>query len=505
MKKVYVLLTFGLFTLNILQAQIKVGAGIGVHNASIIESNSLQNWNNQYKGYFSPLGGIHGGVFAELPVGKDGHWAVQGSLIYTNKGNKFAKSYDSTKTFNSDTSSILASVKMNHLELPLNMIYRLPISQKVHFIIGAGGYVGYNIKGKSTYDLYNASGEHTTVENRLGTEQTLNSFNKLDYGVNGVAGLDFNDRVMLTLHYTRGLADLYKASYDGSFKNQAVGATLVVWVTKSKTAKIKESVKDTDGDGVPDKDDKCSGESGTAATNGCPDKDGDGIPDKEDKCADVAGLTKYAGCPAPDADKDGVSDENDKCPDVAGLVKYNGCPAPDTDKDGINDENDKCPDQSGTAKHNGCPVPDTDMDGINDEEDKCPTKAGSAQNSGCPVLENNLIDEINKAAHNILFDVNSDNIKVTSYTSLDRVAEIMLKNEGLKMDIEGHTDNTGSVRHNQVLSGKRALAIKIYLVNKGVSHERLTASGYGSEHPIADNNTEAGRAKNRRVAFKVSY
>lgn len=505
MKKIYLLLTFNLFIFNLIHAQIKIGAGVGAHNTSIVEKNTLQNWASQYKGNYTTLSGIHAGIFAELPLNKKNSWAVQSSLQYTNKGNKFGKSYDSSKAFNSDTSSILASVKMNHIELPVNLVYRIPISSKVHFILGAGGYVSYLMKGKTTYDLYNASGEHTTADMKLANGETLTSFNKLDYGINGLAGLDFNDRVMLTVNYNKGLADLYKTSYDGSFKNQSIGATVVVWVTKSRSSKIKAETKDTDGDGVPDKDDKCSGENGTSATNGCPDKDGDSIPDKEDKCPDVAGLVKYAGCPAPDADKDGVADDEDKCPGVAGVAKYNGCPVPDKDGDGINDDEDKCIDIAGSAKYKGCPVPDTDMDGVNDDEDKCPLKSGSKANNGCPVVEKDMIEEINRAAHNILFDVNSDNIKATSYIALDKIANIMLKNEGMKMDIEGHTDNTGSVRHNQVLSGKRALAIKIYLVNKGVSHERLTASGFGSENPIAENTTEAGRAKNRRVAFKVSY
>jgi outer membrane protein OmpA-like peptidoglycan-associated protein len=178
---------------------------------------------------------------------------------------------------------------------------------------------------------------------------------------------------------------------------------------------------------------------------------------------------------------------------------------PDTDSDGINDENDNCPAIAGVAKYNGCPAPDTDGDGIDDDADKCPLKAGTKENNGCPHLAKDMLDDINKAARSILFDVNSDNIKMSSFVALDKLAEIMRTNDELKLDIEGHTDNTGSVRHNQVLSGRRALAIKTYLVKKGIAPGRLTASGFGSEHPIADNNTEEGRSKNRRVAFKVKY
>lgn len=488
-----------------MQAQIKIGIGGGVHNASIAEKNNLQGWDRNYKNFFSPINGFHAGVFAEIPVTKKGNLAVLSSLQYTNKGRKFARSYDSTKSFISDTSSIISSWKTNYIELPVNLIYKLPVTSKVSFIIGAGGYASYLLNSKTSYDLFNASGELQSYNDKLAYGDQVKSYNKIDYGINAIAGLDFNDRILFTANYSKGLSNFYKAAYDGSFKHQTVGASVIVWLTKSKTAKKKAVAQDSDGDGVPDKNDQCPTEIGTMATNGCPDKDSDSIPDKEDKCPDEAGLSKYGGCPAPDQDKDGVPDDEDKCADVAGSVKYAGCPVPDSDNDGVNDDDDKCPEIVGSAKYSGCPVPDSDRDGVNDDEDRCPTVAGTKENKGCPAIEKNVVDEINKAARNILFDVNSENIKATSYPALDKIAEIMLNNEALKLDIEGHTDNTGSVRINQILSGKRALAIKLYIVNKGVSHDRMTASGFGSEHPIADNNTEAGRAKNRRVAFKVTY
>lgn len=505
MKKIYFFICINILVFNSLQAQIKIGVGGGVHQATIAEKSNLPGWNGNYKNYFAPLNGFNAGVFAEIPITKKGNFAVLPSLQYTNKGRKFARSYDSTKAFNSDTSSILSSWKTNYIELPVNLIYKLPVTSKVSFIIGAGGYASYLLNSKTSYDIYNASGEHQSYNNKLTYGDQVNTYNKIDYGINAIAGLDFNDRILFTATYSKGLSNFYNATYDGSFKHQTLGAGVVVWLTKSKTAKKIAAEKDTDGDGVPDKIDQCSGEAGTSATNGCPDKDSDGIPDKEDKCPETAGVSKYGGCPAPDQDKDGVPDDEDKCPDVAGSAKHAGCPAPDTDNDGVNDDEDQCVDIAGSVKYNGCPAPDTDMDGVNDDEDKCPVIAGSKENRGCPAIEKNMIDEINKAAKSILFDVNSDNIKITSYPALDKIADIMLKNNALKLDIEGHTDNTGSVRHNQVLSGKRALAIKMYIVNKGVSHDRMTASGFGSEHPIADNNTEAGRAKNRRVAFKVTY
>lgn len=505
MKKVILLLILQVFIIGIIQAQFKVGIGGGVQQANVLENNGNSGWKQEYQDYYSKRNGTVAGVYTEYHLDKKSNWGLQASLLYSVKGRNYGRSYDSAKAFISDTSGITATWKINYLTLPVNLVYRLPLSNHVRLVIGAGGYAGYLLNSKSSYTYYNASGEISTSDNKLATGETVNSYSQMDYGVNGIAGLDFNDRVMLSFNYSRGLSDFYKGADNSGYKHETLGASLVVWLTKSKTTRAKEAAVDSDGDGVPDKLDKCNGVAGTAATSGCPDTDGDNIPDIEDKCPDVPGLAHLQGCPLPDTDKDGIPDEQDKCPDVAGLAKYQGCPVPDTDGDGIDDENDQCPAIKGVAKYRGCPIPDTDGDGINDEEDKCPYKAGVASNNGCPEIATTMIEDINKAARNILFDVNSDNIKPTSFISLDRIAEILIANPEMQLDIEGHTDNTGSVRHNQILSGKRALAIKTYLVKKGVESSRMKAEGYGSERPIADNNTEAGRSKNRRVAFKVKY
>lgn len=505
MKKACLLSAFTLVFFNILNAQIKWGIGAGPHNASVIEKNNLQDWGQQYKKNFIPLSSFHAGIFSEINLNKNENLAIQPSLLYTTKGRKFSKSYDSTKSFLNDTSLINASWKISYLELPVNLIYRVSLSSNVRFLLGGGPSVSYLLNSKTSYDLINASGERTSYDDKMANGDEVNKYKKLNWGLNALAGFDFNDRFMFTVNYSRSISDFYTASYDGSFKHQLWGGTVVVWLTSSKAAKVKASQVDTDGDGVPDKMDKCPDQMGTAATNGCPDRDGDGIPDYEDKCPDAAGVAGLVGCPLPDRDNDGVADENDQCPDVAGVAKYNGCPVPDTDGDGINDELDACPKIVGTEKYNGCPVPDTDGDGIDDDNDKCPLKAGSIENNGCPGISHNVIDEINKVARNVLFDVNSDNIKMSSFSSLNKLADILKEEIELKLDIEGHTDNTGSVRHNQILSGRRALAIKAYLVNKGVAADRLTASGLGSEKPIATNNTEEGRSKNRRVEFKIKY
>ncbi len=113
------------------------------------------------------------------------------------------------------------------------------------------------------------------------------------------------------------------------------------------------------------------------------DSDKDGVADKEDDCPKTVGTASTMGCP--DRDGDGVGDRADLCPDVFGTLTFNGCP--DTDEDGIMDVLDNCPTIAGTLTTNGCP--DMDMDAIQDEEDQCPNLMGSIEGNGCPPLDAN--------------------------------------------------------------------------------------------------------------------
>lgn len=231
------------------------------------------------------------------------------------------------------------------------------------------------------------------------------------------------------------------------------------------------------------------------------DRDSDGILDSLDACPDQAGPASLSGCP--DRDNDNIADKDDNCPDVAGLARYKGCPIPDTDRDGINDEEDKCKDVAGVARYMGCPPPDTDKDGVIDEEDKCPNEAGPASNFGCPVIAPEVIEKVNMAARNIFFATGSAKLLAKSYPSLNNVVTILRDNPSYRVDVEGHTDTTGTAEKNQVLSQDRANSVKAYLISKGVDESRITSEGFGFTMPIASNKTAAGKAKNRRVEMKL--
>ncbi len=278
--------------------------------------------------------------------------------------------------------------------------------------------------------------------------------------------------------------------------------------TPEKYQKYVDSVgcpADRDKDSVLDADDACPDVKGLVKYSGCPDTDGDDIEDKLDKCPNLAGLPEFNGCP--DTDGDGIQDTEDNCPNVAGLKEFNGCP--DTDGDGIEDRLDKCINKAGVVAGEGCP--DTDGDGVYDNIDVCPDKPGVAELKGCPAFKKEVVAQIALAAKGINFETNSDVIKAESFDDLDNLVKLLNQYAEAKVEVQGHTDNSGDKDvakrkiKNQDLSQRRAESVKKYLESHGVSPERLTAVGYGEEQPIADNNSAAGKTKNRRVDFKLKY
>lgn len=291
---------------------------------------------------------------------------------------------------------------------------------------------------------------------------------------------------------------------------------------------------DKDGDGIEDQDDDCREVPGVksdeAGKNGCPaeapkvtDRDGDGVLDTDDACIDVVGVKsddpKKNGCPVPkveDRDGDGIVDSADACMDVPGVKnddpKKNGCPS-DKDSDGVVDTEDACPEVAGVKssdpKTNGCPVDtDRDKDGIANGEDACPDAAGpkntDPEKNGCPVaaVQNGVI----KIREQVQFKTGSADIQAGKETDdvLQGVLKILKEHAEIKkVRVEGHTDNKGDAKRNRKLSADRAASVVKWLTKNGIDAARLTSVGFGQDKPIASNDTEDGRKKNRRVELHI--
>lgn len=135
---------------------------------------------------------------------------------------------------------------------------------------------------------------------------------------------------------------------------------------------------------------------------------------------------------------------------------------------------------------------DADGDGVLDSKDKCPdTPKGAIVNKdGCWVF------------HGILFDYDKSSIKSGYEKLFDNAVNVLNRNPGLTVEIQGHTDSNGSNAYNQSLSESRALSVKQHLINEGINGTRLTTRGYGESRPVASNDTATGRAENRRVVYR---
>ncbi len=192
-------------------------------------------------------------------------------------------------------------------------------------------------------------------------------------------------------------------------------------------------------------------------------------------------LKEYDSLPASekDGDGDGVPDHLDKCPDTPWGYPVNdkGC----TSKPII----------STKIQASKTDQLDKDNDGVLDPLDKCPQTPQTA-----------VVDEKGCwATPDILFDFDSAKIKPQYHSRLEVIVAVLEKNPGVKVEIQGNTDNTGPDSYNQMLSEKRARAVKGFLVSKGIEPQRLKAVGFGATQNVASNENNAGRALNRRIDF----
>jgi OOP family OmpA-OmpF porin len=220
-------------------------------------------------------------------------------------------------------------------------------------------------------------------------------------------------------------------------------------------------------------------------------------------------------CPL-DSDGDGVPDYTDICRGTPKGIEVDelGCPY-DLDADGVPDYLDRCENTPFNVEvdNNGCPA-DSDLDGVPDYLDQCPgTLAGmQVDEKGCeliPVVPEPVIEEPEELDEIILssetsFAFSSAELKPSAFRELEKLLSVMKKYPMSRWKIEGHTDNIGSEAGNLQLSLLRAESVANYFISRGIPKVRFVIEGLGSKQPIADNKTDEGREKNRRVVITRS-
>lgn len=198
--------------------------------------------------------------------------------------------------------------------------------------------------------------------------------------------------------------------------------------------------------------------------------------------------------PPPDRDRDNIADVADSCPEIAGIRSrdplLNGCPEmADLDGDAIPDEHDACREKPGVAT-------------FDRHSHGCPKAIGAEREAAAQGtrLEGSAI----VISQRIEFEVGTSNLRASSDVVLFEIVAVLAAHPELEsVLVSGHTDETGSAELNQRLSDGRAASVVDWLARHGIAKERLVARGFGAKKPIADNETEEGRTKNRRVEFHV--
>ena len=231
------------------------------------------------------------------------------------------------------------------------------------------------------------------------------------------------------------------------------------------------------------------------------DSDGDGVADADDQCKQTPpnALVNLRGC-ALDTDGDQVADYKDQCRGTPRGVKVDGrgCGF-DDDADGVPNYKDACPGSSRDINidGNGCEW-DSDNDGVADSRDLCAgTPPGvKVEPMGCHVVEIVTLQ-------GMLFKTGSHELGRKARNVLSSMAVTLKKHPRMRVEIAGHTDNIGSHEINQNLSAQRASSARRFLLDLGVKHAVLRVKAYADSQPIASNDNEEGRQRNRRVELRI--
>ena len=327
----------------------------------------------------------------------------------------------------------------------------------------------------------------------------------LDPSFNVGGGVKFyiNRLLALRLDIVDNVATAFGVG-NGRSNNVEVLLGLSLRLGKQKDPAPRRALIDTDLDTLYD-----PGQQGVAAAD-------------EDACPQQPGPRENKGCPWLDSDGDTLYDpgqggvpaaEVDACPQQPGPRETQGCPLVDTDLDTLYDpgqpvpaaEIDACPKEPGPRELQGCP--DRDKDTIQDRFDKCPDQPEVFNQiddkDGCPDEVPKAVAKISGVLEGIYFDVDKDTIKPRSKVTLDRAVKVLKEFPTTHWKIGGHTDSDGAREHNIDLSNRRAASVKQYLIDHGIDGARLDSQGFGPDEPIDSNKTKKGKARNRRIEFKL--
>ncbi len=160
----------------------------------------------------------------------------------------------------------------------------------------------------------------------------------------------------------------------------------------------------------------------------------------------------------------------------------------DEDGDGVFDRRDRCPDTPANTPvdHRGCPLPQYPV----------------AEKPAEPAPQSEVITLSD--AGNVLFDFDKSDLKPAAKSQLDSLMDKLRNADVVSIKVIGHTDGKGSDAYNQALSERRASSVAAYLLSQGLAPDKLTSEGHGKREPVADNETEEGRAQNRRVELHIN-
>ena len=316
-----------------IKAQNKFGILAGAGKTSL---NKLLATSDPFTGY-SSRNSYWGGITAGFPLGTGG-LSISTAATYNKKGYDYSLKKDMGATNTLKDSSY--SQNLNYIDINLLLLKKFSLDERTGFFIGGGASVSLFMSGTEQTTLNYFGNTVPSVKSTNGKLQVGNSpgaYKRAFPSFIVAGGVEFN-RFSVWVNYTMPLDYYYldkRNQLQHRIKTFGVSASYALFTGKQKEKEKKEKKeknKDKEKNGAKEKSGDKEKKEKTEITNdeakkdSVTDTDGDGIPDINDKCPGHKGIAKYGGCPVPDADGDGIDDDDDKCPMVEGPLSNSGCP-----------------------------------------------------------------------------------------------------------------------------------------------------------------------------------